>query len=162
MRYNENVDRTKGVIIMTVATDERLNALADFLEVDVNELEESNYYDNGYAYGNQEYLVLTDEEADEKAREEIEQTLWAFNTDFILRHCSTYGEMDCYEFEQAEKALRKAQAECCESLNGLVKALIEDMEDFVEDAIMSDGRGHFISYYDGYENEQGDYYIYRV
>ena len=146
---------------MTVATDERLNALADFLGVDVNELEESSY-DNGYSYGNQEYLVLTDKEADEKAREEIEYSLWAFNADFILRHCSTYDEMDCYEFEQAEKSLRKVQAECCESLNGLVKALIEDMDDFVEDAIMSDGRGHFISRYDGYENEQEGFYIYGV
>lgn len=147
---------------MAVVTDERLNALAEFLEVDVNELEESNYYNNGYSYGNQEYLVLTDKEADEKAREEIEETLWAFNADFILRHTSTYDEMGCYEFEQAEKALRRAQEECCESLNGLVKALIEDMDDFVEDAIMSDGRGHFIAGYDGYENEQNNYYIYRV
>ena len=153
---------------MTVVTDEKLNALAKFLEVDVNELEESNYYDdnNGYSYGNQEYLVLTDKEADDKAREEIEETLWAFDTNFILRHCSTYDKMDCYEFEQAEKALRKVQAECCESLNPLVKALIEDMDEFVESAIMSDGRGHFIAGYDGYENEvkinDTWYYIYRV
>ena len=149
---------------MAVVTDERLNALADFLEVDVNELEESRYYDEGYAYayGNEEYLVLTDKEADEKAREEIEYSLWAFNADFILRHASTYDEMDNYEFESAEKSLRRAQEECCESLNPLVKVLIEDMDDFVEDAIMSDGRGHFIARYDGCENEQNGYYIYRV
>ena len=149
---------------MTVAKDERLNALADFLEVDVNELEESKYYDDdyAYAYGNEEYLVLTDKEADEKAREEIEETLWAFNADFILRHASTYDEMDSYEFESAEKSLRRAQEECCESLNPLVKALIEDIDDFVEDAIMADGRGHFIARYDGYENVQDGFYIYRV
>jgi hypothetical protein len=31
----------------------------------------------------------------------------------------------------------------------------------MKDAISTDGRGHFISSYDGEENEQGDYYIYR-
>ena len=146
--------------------DEKIKALADFLEVETDEIETSQYYDNGFSYGNQEYLVLTDKEADEKAEEEITESLWAFNADFILRHCSTYDEMGCYEFEQAEKSLRRAQEECCESLNPLVKALIEDMGDFVEDAIMSDGRGHFISHYDGNEYEENIdgqwFYIYRV
>ena len=142
--------------------ENRIKALANFLEVETDEIETSQYYDNGFSYGNQEYLVLTDKEADEKAQEEIENSLWAFNADFILRHCSTYDEMDCYEFEQTEKALRKAQENTCESLNPLVKALIEDMDDFVEDAIISDGRGHFIARYDGDESEENGFYIYRV
>ena len=146
--------------------ENRIKALANFLEVSEDEIETSKYYDNGFSYGNQEYLVLTDKEADEKAQEEIEDSLWAFNADFIIQHCSTYEDMDTYEFQAAVKSLRKAQESECENLNPLVKALIEDMDDFVEDAIMSDGRGHFISRYDGNENEElidGTwYYIYRV
>jgi hypothetical protein len=36
-----------------------------------------------------------------------------------------------------------------------------DEDELMKDAISTDGRGHFISSYDGEENEQGDYYIYR-
>ncbi len=142
--------------------ENKIKALAEFLEVETDEIETSQYYDDGLSYGNQEYLVLTDEEADEKAREEIEYSLWAFNADFIIQHCSTYEDMNTYEFESAVKSLRKAQENECENLNPLVKALIEDMDDFVESAIMADGRGHFISRYDGYENEENGFYIYRV
>ena len=144
------------------ALEMKVRALENFLGVERSEIEESQYYDNGFSYGNQEYLVLTDEEADEKAREEIEDSLWAFNSDFIIRHTSTYEDMDNYEFQAAVESLQKAKENACESLNPLVKALIEDMDDFVEDAIMSDGRGHFISRYDGYENEENGFYIYRV
>ena len=149
---------------METAVDERLNVLAEFLELSEEEKTELVREDNDglYSYGNQEYLVLTDKEADDKAREEIEYSLWAFKADFIIRHTSTYDEMDSYEYEAAVESLRKAQETQCENLNPLVKALIEDMDDFVESAIMADGRGHFIARYDGHENEQGDYFIYRV
>lgn len=146
--------------------ENRIKALANFLEVETNEIETSQYYDNGFSCGNQEYLVLTDKEADEKAEEEITETLWAFKAEFIIQHCSTYEDMDIYEYQAAVESLQKVQERVCESLNPLVRALIEDMDDFVEDAIMSDGRGHFISHYDGEENEElidGTwYYIYRI
>lgn len=144
--------------------EERIKVLAEFLELNEEETEEitKGYYDNQFDYGNQEYLVLTDQEANAKAREIIEGTLWVFKAEFIIEHCSTYQDMNHYEYESAVKSLQKAQESECENLNGLVRALIEDMDDFVEDAIMTDGRGQFISYYDGKENEQGDYFIYRI
>lgn len=39
--------------------------------------------------------------------------------------------------------------------------MIDDIVAFVNDAIDADGRGHFIALYDGYENEQDGYFIYR-
>lgn len=151
---------------MTVATDDRLNVLAEFLGIsdDENELQDIVREDDEglYSYGNQEYLVLTDSEADKKAEEEIKNSLWAFNADFIIRHCKNYDEMTDWEYEASVKSLKQAQASQCESLNALVFALIDDIDDFVEAAIMSDGRGHFISFYDGIENEQNGFYIYRV
>ena len=40
-------------------TNEQLNTLAQFLEVEANEREQSNYDENIFNYGNQEYLILT-------------------------------------------------------------------------------------------------------
>jgi hypothetical protein len=54
------------------------------------------------------------------------------------------------------------QSELCESANAIVKAIISDIDEFIQDAIDSDGRGHFINSYDGEENEHGEYYIYRT
>lgn len=138
----------------------KLETLAEFLEVGTDEIAESNYYDDGFSYGDEEYLVLTDEEADKKAREEIRESLWAFNTEFILEHSviSNYSNVT-----EIINALNKVQSELCESVNEFVYALIvENFDEFVEDAVISDGRGHFISRYDGNENELNDYYIYRV
>jgi hypothetical protein len=36
------------------------------------------------------------------------------------------------------------------------------LEGFVEEAVSADGRGHFLSSYDGEENEQDGFYIYRI
>lgn len=143
-------------------TNEKIKTLAQFLEVEEGELEQSSYDENIFNYGNQEYLILTDEEADEKTAEEIKSSLWAFNSDFIIRHCKNYDDMDNYEYNAAVESLQEAQKNQCESLNGLVYALIDDIDEFIEDAIIADGRGHFISYYDGAENELNDLYIYRL
>jgi hypothetical protein len=53
-------------------------------------------------------------------------------------------------------------SEKCESGNSAMLGLIQDHDAFVEDAISADGRGHFLSNYDGEEVKQGEYFIYRV
>ena len=146
---------------MTI-TEEKAKALAEFLEVSTEELTEGECYDNSICYDNQEYLVLTDDEADQKAKEEILESLWAFNAELIIQHCKNYADMNQWEYNSAVESLRNAQKECCENANGLVFALIDDIDEFVDDAIIADGRGQFISRYDGEENEAGDFFIYRV
>jgi transcriptional regulator with XRE-family HTH domain len=143
---------------------EKAQALAKFLEISIEDLEIPEdtelpfvVLDTGV-----EYRVLTEEQANEMVKEEILSSLWAFNADFVISHCKNYDDMDCDEFDSAVESLRHAQENCCESANGLVRALIDDMDEFVEDAIIADGRGHFLSYYDGAENEQDGFYIYRV
>ena len=142
----------------------KAQALADFLEISVEDLEIPEDTELPFVVldTGANYAVLTDEQADARAREEIEYSLWAFNADFIIQHCKNYDEMDNSEYQSAVESLRYAQENCCENANGLVRALINDMDEFVEDAINADGRGHFISRYDGVENEQDDFYIYRV
>lgn len=138
-------------------------AAAKALGCEPEEIREERYDSYGLkvfsAYG-LEYAVGTDEEADEAVKENIKQSLWAFNSSFILSH-SKVG----YNPE-IEKSLKEMQGKLCESANSLVEALIEDMDAFIEDAISADGRGHFLSSYDGDENEliiDGEYlYAYRI
>lgn len=56
----------------------RLNALALHLGVDAEELNVSSYDDNVIEYGSEEYLVVTDDEADE---------LWEQDLDNYLEEC---------------------------------------------------------------------------
>lgn len=143
----------------------KLEALKRFLinEDYIEESEELTYQeeDNCFDTSVGEFLVLTDDEADEKAREEIRQSLWAFNPDFILRHTKAYENTTEYEDEAIIEALGEVQSRICENANELVYALIKDFDEFCEDAISEDGRGHFLSYYDGKEYESDNFYIYR-
>jgi hypothetical protein len=93
-----------------------------------------------------DYYVLTDSEADEKAAEYIKDSLWAFNASFIIEHSKLPYE--------AKEMVQSFQSVKCESANDTIEALIEDMNEFVQDAIRADGRGHFLSSYDGNENEE--------
>jgi hypothetical protein len=136
---------------------DRMKTLAEFLGVEEEELKQSSYNENLFEYGNQEYLVCTDEEADQEVKENILDSLWAFDTEFILSH----SKIECIS-DRTEKAFRKMQMELCESANEIIKAIIEDLDEFVADAISADGRGHFLSSYDGTENKIEEFYIYRT
>jgi hypothetical protein len=132
----------------------KIEALAKYLECQLDELEQSKYDDDTVEYGCKEYLVLTDEEADEKAKECILDSVWAFNANFLAAHCLEGIGVEVIEAIQAN--------ERCESNNKALLALIEDVDYFVNEAIKADGRGHFLSRYDGEEHEAGEFYIYRT
>lgn len=135
-------------------TDPRIEALAKFLQVEVTDISEG-MDENSYDCGG-EYLVLTDNEADELAAERIKDSLWAFNAEFISSHTK-------HGFDDAQlSAIKEMQGRLCESANSIIEALIVDLDHFISDAISCDGRGHFISSYDGNENEVGEFYIYRT
>jgi len=89
-------------------------------------------------------LILTDEEADELAKEDVKQSCWAFNAEFIVEHSNLPWE--------AIEMVRGYQ-EKCEGANDTILALITDFDEFYDDAISADGRGHFLNRYDGEEEE---------
>lgn len=105
-----------------------------------------------------DYLVLTDEEADEKAKEYILDSVWAFNYDFLCGHSDAISNIPKSDYE-------KIASNLCESFNKAVIAMIDDIDYFISDAIATDSRGHFLSPYDGQENEVKIngvwYFIYR-
>ena len=129
----------------------KIKALADFL--DVTENEAADLIDAG------QYRVLTDSEADDAAEDYIKNNTWSFNASFILDHCS--NAQNCESLELAESALTLAQRSLCEKATALVDCLIDDIDDFVRDAIEADGRGHFLAGFDGDEVRSGDFFIYR-
>jgi hypothetical protein len=111
------------------------------------------YDDAQSEFDDENWLVLTDEEADEAVREEIEEMVWAFTPSFLQAHTGVNAD-----------AIAKIQ-EMCESANDPLKAMIKDFDHFVNDAVKCDGRGHFLAGYDHEENyitfNGITYYIYR-
>lgn len=135
-------------------------ALARFLGVEPEEVTEAEWEHYGlevFEVDGEEYAVGTDEEADEAVREAILGSLWAFRTEFIISHCDLPWEL--------EEMIRTYQETKCEGANEAIRALIEacgNLDEFIEEAVETDGRGHFLATYDGIEEEEGEYYIYRL
>lgn len=156
----ENNNNNEAETETEVVTDPKILVLAKHLGEPPDEIEEASYGENTYKHGRQEFLVMTDDEADEAAAEQVQQSLWAFNTDFIVAHTRNGPNA------AVTKALQKAQSKLCEDANDLVAAIIEDMDHFIEDAIKADGRGHFLAHYDGEEREESvngtTYFIYQT
>lgn len=109
-----------------------------------------------YESGKVSYLVCTDEEATQRAVENIGESLWAFNASFLASYTG---------FDEAVFTALQPQ---CESANSAILSLIgkDNLEDFADEAISADGRAHFLNTYDDEEAEQkiGDkyFYIYRI
>ena len=131
---------------------ERVIALAMHLD-DYDFEDVDGYIDN-------DYLVYTDEEADEAVREYIEETVWAFTPSFLQAHTGVSSNI-----------IIQIQNTQLDSPNEVLTAMIKDFDHFVDDAIACDGRGHFLAQYDheenyaSFSNEEGKnvtYFIYRV
>jgi len=97
----------------------------------------------------EDLLILFDDEANEYCTRYILETLWAFNPDFITSHV---GNDRIDDYDALITSIRSIQ-EQCEGANSAIKAMINDLDQFVQDAISSDGRGHFMNTYDGEEYE---------
>ena len=135
--------------------NERVKALQNHLELN-NEEANQITLENGeyFHFGNKEYLVLTEDEAEEKAKDYIKQSVWAFNSSFLSSHTGI------------DEDVFKLLSEKCESSNDAILSMIKDFDHFVGDAISTDGRGHFISTYDSWEHieeiNNDEYFIYRT
>lgn len=135
--------------------NEKIRALATHLDEDFDII--THKEDNLFDYLGREYLVLTDQEAQVMAIDYIRESLWAFRASFL-------SYFACIESDEAELVFTTLQEKHCEFCNEAIYALVKDrFSDLVEDAISSDGRGHYIpGSYDHEENEVRDYYIYRI
>lgn len=120
-------------------------SFSDYMSNEGDEIEET---DSDGEKG--KYMILTDSEADEKAGNYIKDSLWAFNASFLAEQTGLDSEI----FEAI------AANDKCEDNNDTIYNTIEklgNIETFIQDAIRADGRGHFMSSYDGRENEETVY-----
>ena len=138
-----------------------VEAVADQIGIDPDELTPETYTHYGlevFCGRGEQYAVGTDSEADEACKEYIKDTAWAFRSSFICDYCNLPQEL--------AEALEAMQSEKCEDANETILALIKKtdggLDGFVEEAISADGRGHFLSSYDGEENERDGFFIYRI
>tara|TARA_R110002020_G_scaffold475072_1_gene708496 strand:- start:1112 stop:1525 length:414 start_codon:yes stop_codon:yes gene_type:complete len=124
--------------------------LSQHLDCDIEEIEQG-YCDSTFELGNQEYLVLTDQEADERVKEYIEESIWAFSPWFLASHTGL------------DEEIIKHLQDKCEGANDVLLNAIKNVDDFINDAISCDGRGHFMSSYDGQEQElDNNLFLYRT
>jgi hypothetical protein len=94
-----------------------------------------------------EWTLFTDEEADKAVKSYIEESLWAFNKSFLSDQTGLPEEVFSTLQQDGE------------SSNDAILSIVKkcgDMDTLVSDAVSSDGRGHFLSPYDGHEKEWGD------
>ena len=196
--------------------EERIKVLAKFLGIEESEILKG-YRDNIFETSDgEEYLVVTDEEADDKFYQYEENLIdelgldafsdWA--KDYIIENCVDtewfenfyYEDYESYandiESESAssdeyENRLEEEMAEAeCTTIEEFVEYMVDRIRDdlvgqfefdFGKDALRDvvsrynlldmdavidyikeeDGRGILASY-DGVENEEGEYFIYRI
>lgn len=128
----------------------KIEAIARHFEVKVEDIETTTYDHYGltvYKVDGEEYAVGTDEEADAAVADYIKDSAWSFNADFLASQTDLPEEV------------YRAMQDKCEDSNDAVSKLIEKTcgwDDFVAEAIRYDGRGHFLSGYDGEEIEVAD------
>jgi len=93
----------------------------------------------------EDFDILTDQDADIKCEEYVESLAWAFNPSFL----SGITGID----EAVFKAIQDNDK--CEDNNDAILSIIKGtcgIPEFIESAVNADGRGHFLSGYDGEEN----------
>lgn len=107
----------------------------------------------------EEYAVGTDEECDNACRDYIKDSLWAFLSVFV--HQFTQVPI---HINGVRDAMEHWQQNECESCNDDLLDMVGDrFDELVEAAVKADGRGHFLSSYDGEEMElSGNLYAYRI
>lgn len=98
-----------------------------------------------------EYAIGNEEEAVKAAKEYISESVWTFNSDFLACH-------SCL----SSKTIKMIQEKCSEDCNDELKDTIADFDHFCDDAIGTDGLGHFLSPYDGEETRFPDFLDHHV
>jgi hypothetical protein len=98
--------------------------------------------------GHMEIALATDEQADRAVYAYIMDSLWASNADWLARYIPSLNE----------QSIKRLQ-ESAEDSNDVLRTLLQNKKQFVTDTVNADGRGHFLSTYDGIEHTLDDYHL---
>ncbi|MEB6038010.1 hypothetical protein AALK46_12860 [Staphylococcus nepalensis] len=135
--------------------EEHTKALLEYLNEDYGsdeeisvQSEEGNFIslDDGT-----EFLVCDEHEKKTLLEEEMKETLTYFNPSFLSS--ATGLPQEVFEGQEYSRDV----------MESIFEATNTDFEDFVRDAEMTDGAGHFLSTYDGIEIElENGFFAYRI
>lgn len=124
----------------------KLLLASQHLELDFTELlEEVEKSDYGYGDAlfdvqGTEHYIMTLDETYEAVKEYMEQTIWAFNADWLVTYCPAGVDAEMIRMLQEQ----------CEDSNEQILKLVGGINDhIVGDAMSADGFGHFLNSYDG-------------
>lgn len=139
----------------------KLQAICKYLDTDYSEdidnCPVNDMGNNVFEYLNEKYFVLTDQEADETCKKYIIDSLWAFNPEFIVPYMGCFQDLDV-----GVDCIKTLQEKCEDCNEALLSMVGNNINSLIENAIQSDGRGHFLNTYDGEEFYNGEYFIYRI
>lgn len=148
------------IVNNTNLTDEQIIEIAKYFDCEPEDIEELDYdnYDLPILdiLGDDHCVALNYDEVEIAVKEYIKDSIWCFTDWFICDHCSS---------DISLKSIQKIQ-ELYEDANEIILELINDLDEFVLDAIGLDGVGHFLASYDGEEIEievdKKLIYLYRI
>lgn len=147
-------------------TAEQRAAFAEALGVDESAIVSSDemHYDHlpTLSAGDEEYAFGTEEQANEAAKTYIGESLWAMNSSYLAQETGLSRDVFSALINESGGG-EKYQ----EDYERIVANLADGgVDGFAERAIEEDGRGHYLSTYDGEETEVevGDetFYLYRT
>lgn len=151
--------------ISRLIQEHRRAALAKNLECLPENIIPSPHSDKIFDVGVREYLVVTEQEAADIIAEQIENELWAFHPEWLIRHTLLTVKLAPADYDAVLQAFTVVLHQLMETCNPMLKALIEatcGMPLFIEEAIAHNGREHFLAPCDENEEKQDDFYIYRM
>ena len=125
--------------------DEEVVALAHHLDVTPAPIE-PGWREQVFTVDGQDWLVLDDESAEEEARASYEESLWAFHADFLVEYMPANIPIE---------AIRALQEALYEDASPVLAAMLgnDRLDDLLDDANATDGRGLVLSSWNGEEVE---------
>jgi len=156
-----NLDKITDAQILDAGHDNdtipQVRALCSHLECEPEELSLKRHDHYGlavYSYGRREFAIGDDNEADKAVRDNIKDSVWSFRPGFLSSYTGLPDEVFTALQDQCEDS-NDAVLQC-------IKRTKHRLAGFVDEAVAADGRGHFLSPYDGDENEVDNFYIYQI
>jgi hypothetical protein len=163
IKKNYHKQRKKIGKNMTTLMTNKTEALAKYLECEATEVIQSSYDEKSFEACGKEFLVLTEEEAIDKAVNYIENTLWAFRTSFLIDFIPSACSLSNSKTYELEKCISQMQEKMCEDCNDILKALIgKRLKELVNAALSNDPIENFLATYDHKVCEEGEFLIYRT
>ena len=102
-----------------------------------------------------EWIIGSDEQMQAWCSYEIKRSIWSFRPEYLMNFINEEYKLEpeLVEYDNQDlMATLELLVEECEPASPILRAAIsENMQDFINSAIRDDGRGHFLSRYNGEE-----------